>query len=593
MAGRPGRDEICLLENDGLGICRISAWNYKERRNIFTLELRDPIAHVSYSMGGKFIIAARTGRTGILLIDSATGDILQSPQSLAGTVSLAVTGKSERNMLVYFASGGLSYWDLESGNETNAFDAPANLHSPVLFSNSRYLAGLNAKGLMVINAVSGELLTVEESVPPDSLLCSVDNDIICLIQTNNSVAEARRYSIGRDNRLRKNGSISFPAGRGNRRFTAIAANGNTIVLGDSAGFLVLANMNGGSQILDTKEQTRVIDADVSGAAIAFLAENGTLGFIPLNYSLLSSGRAINIERNSESYNHITAFAKEDGFDGQFIFWQDKNTRAKPVIQSSSPGDKKISLGDISLRSPIRLADSYGGRIMFLDSTGNLSVVSPLDGKSHPFTFFSVGLMDAAFADRNRLVIGRSAVSGNTPFLMININTGETVPMPYPSQAVVTMYRGASGSIYAAAISPRSSANDPDSIKTSILQIKPADIANSIKLVDFEGEDTQFSIAESPGGTAGSFAASIGGEEAAIYTNGHIHRLDRSSGLPLRLIDGGRYLISLDRDGCICWHDNQSGKLIAVFRLHPDTWTLQTEERTFSGKINIINVSSTE
>jgi hypothetical protein len=167
--------------------------------------------------------------------------------------------------------------------------------------------------------------------------------------------------------------------------------------------------------------------------------------------------------------------------------------------------------------------------------------------------------------------------------MINVNTGETVPLPYPSQAVVAMHRGTSGSIYAAAVSR---AYDADDIKTSILQIDPANIANSMNLVDFEGEDIQFSIAESPGGTAGSFAATIGGEKAAIYSDSDIHKLDRTSGLPLRLIDGGQYLISLDRDGCICWHDNQSGKLIAVFRLHPDAWTLQTERRTITGKLGM-------
>jgi hypothetical protein len=488
-------------------------------------------------------------------------------------------------MLVYLTSGELSYWDLESGRETNTFDAPPNLHSPVLFSNNRYLAGLNAEGLAVINAVSGELLASDNSIPSDSLLCPAGNDFICLIQNKDAVAAANaeiyRCSIDRAGNLNKPGHILLSTDIGHERFTAAAVNGSTIALGNSAGFLVLAGMNGQSRILDTNEQIRITDADVSGAALAFLAENGTLGFIPLNHNLLTSGRTIASEENLHDYNHITAFAEEDGFDGQFVFWQDRNTRAKPEIKSSSSGDKKISLGDITFRSSIRLADSFGGRIMFLDSTGNLSVVSRLDARGRPFTFFSVGLMDAAFFDRDRLVIGRSAVSGNTPFLMINVNTGETVPLPYPSQAVVAMHRGTSGSIYAAAVSR---ANNADGIKTSILQIEPANIADSINLVDFEGEDIQFSIAESPGGTAGSFAATIGGEEAAIYSEGYIYKLDRTSGLPLRLIDGGQYLISLDRDGCICWHDNQSGELIAVFRLHPDTWTLQTEEKTISGKV---------
>jgi hypothetical protein len=60
-------------------------------------------------------------------------------------------------------------------------------------------------------------------------------------------------------------------------------------------------------------------------------------------------------------------------------------------------------------------------------------------------------------------------------------------------------------------------------------------------------------------------------------------LDRTSGLPLKLIDGGSFLISLDRDGSICWHDTHDGKLLAIFRLQPGGWTLQTERRTINGR----------
>jgi WD40 repeat protein len=92
MVGRPEKDEVCLVENDGMGQCRVSAWNYKERRNIFSLQFRDPISHVFYSMGGSFIIAAGTGRTGLVFINADTGALLQSPPSFTGTVSFAATG---------------------------------------------------------------------------------------------------------------------------------------------------------------------------------------------------------------------------------------------------------------------------------------------------------------------------------------------------------------------------------------------------------------------------------------------------------------------------------------------------------------------
>jgi len=592
MAGRPDKDEVCLVENDGMGQCRVSAWSYKERRNIFSLQFRDPIGHVFYSMGGSFIIAAGTGRTGLVLINADTGALLQSPSSLTGTVSFAATGKSERNMLTYSPSGSLSYWDLESGNETYHFNVPPNLYSTALFSNNRYLAGVNAEGLTVIHAVTGDVLVKEKSIPDASLLCSSGDDFLCLVQKEKGTPQLYRYTIDQNGRLNTLGTTSLD----NNRFTAITvgmtANAGAIVLGTSAGSLVFTGMNGQARALSVKAQTGIADAAISGSTIAFLAENGTMGFIPLDYSRFPAGKSIPVEQNKEAYNRVTAFTPEEtDSGGQFIFWHDRNAKTQPLIRSDGPNGKKTTLSDITFRSPVRSVVSFGGKILFLDSTGNLSVVSPFDTrKSRMFTFFSVGLMDAAFIDRNRIIIGRSAVSGNTPFLTINVNTGETVPLPYPSQAGVTMYRGSSGSVYAAAVSRQSSDTDRENslsaadagVKTSIMHLDLANITASISLVDFQGEDTQFSLAESPGGIAGSLAATIGGRGAAIYSGGSIRPLERTAGLPLKLFDGGYNLISLDGDGNICWYDNFNGKLLAIFRLHPDGWTLQTEQRTISG-----------
>jgi hypothetical protein len=209
--------------------------------------------------------------------------------------------------------------------------------------------------------------------------------------------------------------------------------------------------------------------------------------------------------------------------------------------------------------------------------GNIIVISAV-GTDKAFTFFSVGIMDAALVDGNRIIVGRSAVSGNTPFMMISTKNGETVPLPYPCPVGVALYRGLSGKIYAAEVS---SANGGEEPRTSILHLNHPNSASSEKLVDIQGEETQFSLVESANG----IAATIGREGAAIYTSAGLQNMERTAGLTLKLIDGGPRLISLDGDGNICWHDSQNGKLLAVFRLHPGAWTLQTAQRTISGNVS--------
>ena len=584
IAGRQGKDELCLIENNEMGLYRIAAWNYRERRNIFTVPLRNPATHISYSMGGSFIIAAGIGRSGVMFMDAATGDALRAPQYLTGNVALAVTGRTERSLMVYCTSGDLSYWDLESGNETAHFDVPVNLRSPVLFSNNRYLAGVNADGLTMVHASSGDILAEDSSIGRDSLLCVSGNDILCAVQ-NGSAAELYRYSVDRQGEANRVliGQFSVPAEL--RRVTAVssAASGGSgaasesIVLGTSGGTLLLVTANGQVRPLATADQLRITEAAISGSSIAFLADNGTMGFIPLNYSQFSNGRQISIRENEEAYNRIIAFAADNGETGRFVFWQDRNSRTRPAILSSGTGDEKKVLDNFAFRSPIFHADSFGGKILFLDSSGNLSVISPdAQGETRPFTFSSVGIMNAVFADRSQLLLARSAVSDNAPFMMVNINTGETVRLPYPAQVGLMVRRGASGNIYAAVIS----SHDASGVGTSIVHFNPADSANSVKLADFRGEHTRFSFTES----SGSIAATIGGEGASIYSTDNVQKLARTAGFPLQLLDGGNWLVSIDSSGCISWHETRSGNLLAVFRLHPNEWTLQTERGIIRGRI---------
>jgi len=599
MAGRPEKNEACVVESDGLGLYWISVWNYRERRKLFALQFSDPIGYITYSAGGKYIIAAKSGRTALVMIDANSGGELQPPQSLTGTISLAATGRSDRNMMVYTASGEISYWDFDTGNRTHYFSAPPNMLSAALFGNNRYLAGINSQGLSVVHAASGGILGRDASIPNGSLLCADGDDFLCLVQKNNTAAELYRYTIDSNGGLvmRKNFSVAV-SGAGSR-LTAMNTGTGSALFGTSSGSLIVCDPMGNAGLFSAKEQTFITDAAVSGSTVAFVSGNGYIGFIPLDFQRLSEGSAIHIEKNESAYNRVTAFntGTEQEYNSgsgtsQFIFWHDRNTRLQPAIRSSEPESKFKILNGINAKAPIHSVASFGGKALFLDTIGNLSVADPNAEKNTIYTFSSVGIMTAAFIDSNRLILGRSAVSGNTPFLMININTGETVPLPHPAQAVAALYRGGSGGIYAVTVSSQTAENNrlPNEItKTQVILLNIANSAagstgaDTIRLIDLPGEDIQFSLVESPDGYTGSIAATIGGE-GAIYSGSGVYKLDRTSGLPHRLLEGGSSLISLDSDGNIAWHDSRNGRLTAVFSLSPSGWTLRTESRTISGQI---------
>jgi hypothetical protein len=129
-----------------------------------------------------------------------------------------------------------------------------------------------------------------------------------------------------------------------------------------------------------------------------------------------------------------------------------------------------------------------------------------------------------------------------------------------------VYRGASGSVYGATVESRSGA-----LQTSIIRIDIRDPDKTGPLVEYQGEDDRFSIAEADG----FIASNLGGDGAAIYSPRGMIDLDRSPGLPLRIADGDFYFIVLDAEGCISWHDPRTGEILALLRIFENEWILNT------------------
>jgi hypothetical protein len=138
-----------------------------------------------------------------------------------------------------------------------------------------------------------------------------------------------------------------------------------------------------------------------------------------------------------------------------------------------------------------------------------------------------------------------------------------------------VYRGASGSIYGTAVN-----QDSEGVKTSILRIDASNPSRPELLLEYRGEDMQFSLAEA----SGFPASSLGGEGASIYTSGGVLKFERTPGLPLKITGAGEYFIVLDEEGNICWHEPATGRILAALGIFPDEWILRQEDRVLRGTI---------
>ncbi|MDR1047895.1 MAG: hypothetical protein LBL64_08970, partial [Treponema sp.] len=515
-----------------------------------------------YSAGGNFLIAVRAGNAGLMFIHPETGEILLSPQNLSGNISLAATGRSERSILVYTTSGSLSYWDLTEGTETGSFQAPSNLVNTLIFGNNRYLAGFDASSLVLVDLVSGAVLARERGerrgilISPSSTAGAGE---FYSLDTERGILS--RFNLNTSGRLEIRERQVLPS---NEKFSsALVLNNRSLVLGSAGGEIWLVSSNSPPNILKTNSQVSISEIAVSGDSLAFLSGNG-MGTIPLDYRDLGGGMEFTLE-TAVPYTRISGM--DGGKKGSFLLWQGENNRDQPVIRDPDGAERKFDM--LSLRQPLLAAASRGGYILFLDSGGTGRIFS--DDTEQIFSFSSAGAMDADFVSEDSVILGRSAVSGNSPFLLINFKTGETVPLQYPASVGGRVYSGASGSIYGAAFSENGGQRG-----SSIVHLNLSNPRESVPLAEYEGEDPFFSIWE----TDAIPASTLGGDGASIYTENGVIPFEYSGGIPRSITGGKGCFVALDSDGGIYWHDSRTGKLLAVFRLYTEEWLLEVKERGF-------------
>jgi WD40 repeat protein len=568
MVLRPGRNEIALIENDPMGLCRISAWDYLEKRNLFTL-VRDTVSYINYSAAGGFLMAAGGGGNGVVFVHPETGEVLLSPQDLSGSAAFAATGRSEKTMVLYLSSGALSYWDLETGREIRRFNAPPNIKEPVLIGNNRFLAGFENEELIILDAVSGLVLVRSGNIRggkifpggPDS------TEFVCL---GSSPAALYHLEINNSGRLETRNRKPLPSSIPPVSCGAVIAS-DAMVLGNADGKLLVFRSSGSSRLMETgRPQEKLLDAAVSSRDLAFITEKNLMAFIPLDYNRLRGGGSVKLEDSGGGVN----IASDPSGDSSFLLWQPDNIRTFPMTKTYSGFPERGSaseafLDKLSFRFPLRSVSVLENKILLLDSMGNIRVINR-EGGDLLFSYSAMGSQDASFIDGENIIVGRSAVSGNTPFLKINILTGETVPLSYPAAIGARVYRGSGGGVYGAVI--RNGAEP----QTAIIALSASNPAQARPLVEYAGEDTFFDMAE----TDGLLASNLGGGAATVYRvagNSGPHPLERSPGLPRKILGGGRWFILLDTEGNITWHDPAAEKIVAVFRLYGNEWTLETFE----------------
>jgi hypothetical protein len=593
MVKHPVENEICILESIDTEHYRISVWDIENKEKIFSIRLAKRINYINYSAGGSFIIAAESGGSQILIINSINGETISAIDIPRGKVTLGITGRSERNMLLYQEeyedsaskdSGQILYINVPSRTITGVFHAPGGLANPIIFGNNRFLTGIDPSGLVLADAASGDIFDTLDTIKRDALLYPASDGFFCLSHEENTLVLYRFTIDARGHLLRRHRTVlSFSAGLSSAEQARAFAVNNSVIIVHSNGSLTSAGFYAGvTQRFEQKTRaapfafsnfkTRITEIAASNTHIALLTESNDIVFLPADYALLETIENIHAV-NLEGYTNISVFS-----DTRFILWQSENIRNLPVLLEANIETGEIfsrtTLRIMPARFPIRAISVKNNNLLVLDRSGNINIRKNINSGEElavnsraAYTFSSVGAMDAAIIDENYFILSRSVIREESPFLIVNYNTGETIQVK-PSKANVE-----AGLIVAPVESGNicvSLTHNETGVETVVSKVSSDTYADDI-LLDYPGESINTSIAESGGNTAialGSLGAKIYGET--------IVELERTSGLPVKLAGNEKYFIIIDSEGSVAWHDNTTGDILAVFSLDGDTWTLSSE-----------------
>ncbi|MCL2175470.1 MAG: hypothetical protein FWB73_05430 [Treponema sp.] len=582
----PNKDEICVIEAVSLDNYRVSAWNFLTKEKLFTVYSNKPVNYINYSSNGSFIITSGIDDFIITILDSSTGDIILDPVIPSGSTLLAVTGRSERNMLIYQSdylndaghsefSGQIIYYDFDSKKAAGSFPAPYDISYPIIFANNRFLAGVNSNGLLIVDTTTGAVLDTNTSIRRDALLYPVNNEFYCLNQNANN-AVLFRFSVDRNGKLNKLQETAVSL-QGAGAITSIAYNKN-LIFSSSNGNIFTAGQQNRLTPFEYHFQNRVTEINTSGKTIAALTGNGQLFFLPADYKLIQTSFTPKFTQYA-NYSRIKGFS-HNSVD-YYILWQTENTRLSPLLigninEQLSANNTTRNLNFLIGRFPLRSLSIAHNKVLILDSGGNITLRSfdALFAANPParpdFTTTVPGTIDAALINNENIIIGRGVAGNNSPFLSVNIRTGETVPYFFDAQAGLTVFPAKNGNIYALMVEQRETLNSTFVNLTSRI--------NENRLFEYNGEANNYSIAESSGGKLAVLCDS----EGAFFLSDKKTYFERTSGLPVKLLSRENTFICLDSEGSISWYDD-NGKLLAVFRLHSDRWTLKTD-REITGEI---------
>ena len=155
MAIDPVNPRVAVVVSDGLRSFSLTVWDWEQERQVLRLPLTDVPLFLRFSGQGSFLLYGLSTWRSLAILDARTGATVPFHPDRLGMISFAEVSRSEKTIMTYQVSGGISYWDMATGGLALEVPTVAYLSHVRISRDRRYLVGSTGREVLLVDALSG------------------------------------------------------------------------------------------------------------------------------------------------------------------------------------------------------------------------------------------------------------------------------------------------------------------------------------------------------------------------------------------------------------------------------------------------------
>ncbi len=551
IAVNPVNTTIAVLTTDSLSTFKLSVWNWKTGKKIFSHRLTEMPLFLKYSPKGTYIVYGKPAWNSVIFLDAKKGYQKQMLTRGTGIVSTAFISSSEKTILLYTPSGTIQYWDLTTGkSKIQPIRTKGSLSSVSILQKGKYMSGYYDGYFYLINLVTGQVVN---AIPLDHVqYAAVDTATgnIALIVKENGKYTITITAVTEHPSILPVQSVILAATPGQ---SGIVFNNGSVYFSTKDGSLYQTSVSTGMTTLFSHNILRAVsDIGIINGAMLIATPHS---FVKVSSDLFTG------KTNKTSFTQFSVSSYPNSLEGQtgIVTAHDDSFFIYP--RGTTPGvlERFTPYGEVpfssNFSSPLISVRNTGSRFLSLEKDGRCSLIDEDTGKTL-FSYTSYGIQSVTQVFGGNIVAGRTKTGLiKAPLLRINVQTEEVVPIDDTNiLSFMVDYDPVSRTLYSLGFEQKGNV-----LKTVLKSHRGKSLEITRTLLTYPGEDAAASFIVDKNRSRVFTSLGFGGINMLSW-NGFTS-LESSTHIPRKLHLYKDILFSVNSDSSITLWDTARGTII--------------------------------